>query len=105
MLFNCPTFLILDDKISKLDAELYIITQYHEEVFGKKVYQLHSYDFMKMKVGVKYVKPSFFNNKRYTVLGHHKLNETEAMGLIERIPRRLCRWSRGKFENLWFSSN
>ncbi len=25
--------------------------------------------------------------------------------LIERIPRRLRRWSRGKFENLWFSSN
>ena len=55
-----PLYKYTNEEVFKLDAEMYIIVQYHEEAFGQKVYQLHSYDFMNMQVGVKYVKAFFF---------------------------------------------
>lgn len=65
------------EEIKKLDAELYVLVQYHEESYSQKVYQVISYDFSKIDFDVKYA-PSFsFDEKGYTVLDHHKLSEVE----------------------------
>ena len=68
-----------DEEMASLDAELYLIVQYHEEAFGQKVYQIHSYDFMKMQVGVKFVASSYFNEEGFTVLDHQKLDDVVSM--------------------------
>lgn len=65
------------EEIAKLDAELYVLVQYHEESFGQKVYQITSYDFVDLALDVKYVPSSTFNDEGFTVLDHSKLSDVE----------------------------
>lgn len=75
-----PLFKYTNKEIEKLEAELYVLIQYHEESFGQKVYQITSYNFSQLKAEVKY-KPSFsFDEEGYMILDHSKLNEVEKMG-------------------------
>jgi len=72
-----PLFKYTDAKISELDAEIYILAQYHEESFSQKVYQMYSYNFSDIKVDHKFI-PSFsINESGYVVLDHKLLNKTE----------------------------
>ncbi|WP_298884551.1 ion channel [uncultured Polaribacter sp.] len=74
-----PLFNYTNKEIENLDAFLYILINYHEESFAQKVYQIYSYDFTKLKTGVKYVSSASFDEEGYTVLDHEKLNEVEKM--------------------------
>lgn len=74
-----PLYNYSNSEIEKLDAFLYILVNYHEESFAQKVYQIYSYDFNKLKLDVKYVPSSSFNEDGYTVLNHEKLSEVEKM--------------------------
>ena len=74
-----PLYQYTDDKIYKLDAEIYILIQYHEESFSQKVYQMFSYNFKDLRVGHQFI-PSFsINQDGYVVLDHNLLNSTEPM--------------------------
>lgn len=62
-----------------LDADLYILLNYHEESFSQRVYQIHSYKFDKLIENVRF-EPSFkFDSEGYTILDHEKLNETTSV--------------------------
>lgn len=74
-----PLFNYTNKEIENLDAFLYILINYHEESFAQKVYQIYSYDFTKLKTGVKYVSSASFDEEGYTVLDHEKLSEVEKM--------------------------
>ena len=74
-----PLFKYSNKEIEKLDAELYILVQYHEESFGQKVYQISSYDFSRLKINEKYKPAFYYDNEGFTVLDHNKLSETEKM--------------------------
>ena len=76
---NSPLFKYTDKEIENLDAFLYILSNYHEESFSQKVYQIHSYDFDKLEFGVKYLPSASFDAEGYTVLDHDKLSEVEKM--------------------------
>ena len=47
------TVCLTNEEVSKLNAELYLLLEYHEESFAQNVYQIYSYNFMEMKVDVK----------------------------------------------------
>lgn len=69
----------LNSDLSKLDAEIYILLNYHEESFAQKVYNIHSYKFDKLMMDVHF-EPSFtFDAEGNTVLDHDKLNEVNPM--------------------------
>ncbi|MCL7754559.1 ion channel [Polaribacter sp. Z022] len=74
-----PLFNYTNKEIENLDAFLYILINYHEESFAQKVYQIYSYDFTKLKTGVKYVSSASFDEEGYTVLDHEKLSEVKKM--------------------------
>ncbi|CAM1346208.1 ion channel [Tenacibaculum crassostreae] len=75
-----PLFKYTNTEIEKLEAELYVLIQYHEESFGQKVYQITSYNFSQLKTEVKYKSSFSFDEEGYMILDHDKLNEVEKMG-------------------------
>jgi len=74
-----PLYKYSNEEIKKLDAELYILVQYHEESYSQKVYQVISYDFTTLLCNVKYVRSYDFDEEGYTVLNHDKLSEVEPL--------------------------
>ena len=74
-----PLYSLSNDEISKLNAELFLLLQYHEESFAQNVYQVYSYDFMEMEVDVKYKSSFNFDENGFTILDHDKLSEVEKM--------------------------
>lgn len=76
---SSPLYKYSNEEIKNLDAELYILVQYHEETYSQKVYQVISYDFSNVDFDVKYA-PSFsFDDEGYTVLDHEKLSKVERL--------------------------
>ncbi|MFY0603087.1 MAG: ion transporter [Flavobacteriaceae bacterium] len=74
-----PLYKYLNTDLEKLDAELYILLNYHEESFAQKVYNIHSYKFDKLVKDVQF-EPSFtFDEEGNTVLDHDKLNNVNPM--------------------------
>lgn len=74
-----PLYKYSDEELKALDAELYILVQYHEESYAQKVYQVISYDFSQLQLDVKYIRSYDFDTEGYTVLDHQKLSEVESM--------------------------
>lgn len=74
-----PLFSLSDEEIKKLDAEWYILMQYHDDSFAQKVYQIHSYKTKNLKVNVKFTPSTSFNEDGYTVLNHRVLSDVEPM--------------------------
>ena len=60
-----------------LDAEIYILLNYHEESFSQRVYQMHSYKFDKLLENVEFERSYSFDEEGYVLLDHNKLNETK----------------------------
>lgn len=60
-----------------LDAEIYILLNYHEESFSQRVYQIHSYKFDKLIENVQFERSFSFDDEGYVMLDHDKLNETK----------------------------
>lgn len=76
---DSPLYKYLNQDLTKLDAELYILLNYHEESFAQKVYNIHSYKFDKLIMNGHF-EPSFaFDAEGNTVLDHDKLNEINPM--------------------------
>jgi len=75
-----PLFNYSKEDIKKLDAQLYILINYHEESFSQKVYQVYSYDFEDLITDVQYKPASHFNAEGYTVLDH------DALSVVEKMP-------------------
>lgn len=76
---DSPLLKYSNTEIASLNAELYILIQYHEESFGQKVYQATNYNFSQLEVDVKYVTSFSFNDEGYMLLDHEKLNDVEKM--------------------------
>ena len=74
-----PLYNLSNVEIAKLDAELFLLLQYHEESFAQNVYQIYSYDFDEMQVDVKYKTSFNFDENGYTILDHNTLSEVENM--------------------------
>ena len=76
---DSPLYSYTNEEISKLNAELFLLLQYHEESFAQNVYQIYSYDFMDLEVDVKYKSSYKFDENGYTILDHDTLSEVEKM--------------------------
>lgn len=64
-----------NEELQKLDAEIYILLQYHDEAFSQKLFKIYSYKFDKLKSDVRFV-PSFtFDGEGNTILDHDKLDQ------------------------------
>lgn len=74
---DSPLFKYSKEEIKHLDAQIYILLNYHEESFSQKVYQIHSYDFEELVLDVKYISASNFDVEGYTLSDHNKLSEVE----------------------------
>lgn len=66
-------------EIRELNAELYILIQYHDETFSQQVNQMHSYKTDSLMVDVKFKQSFYFNEEGYTVLDHIILSDVELM--------------------------
>lgn len=74
-----PLLKYLQSDLKELDAEVYILLNYHEESFAQKVYNIHSYKFDQLVMDVHF-EPSFaFDAEGNTVLDHDKLNQVTPM--------------------------
>lgn len=67
------------NEIKALDAELYILIQYHDETFSQQVNQMHSYKSADLLVDVKFKQSFSFDKEGYTVLDHSVLSDVEKM--------------------------
>lgn len=76
---DSPLYSYTNEEISELNAELFLLLQYHEESFAQNVYQIYSYDFMDLEVDVKYKSSYKFDEDGYTILDHDTLSEVEKM--------------------------
>tara|TARA_R110001583_G_scaffold8413_7_gene40224 strand:+ start:9380 stop:10300 length:921 start_codon:yes stop_codon:yes gene_type:complete len=69
-----PFFNLSDEEIQNLNAEWYILIQYHDDSFSQRVYQIHSYKMEDLKVNVQFVPATSYNKDGYTVLNHKILS-------------------------------
>jgi len=76
---NSPLSAYTNEEISQLNAELFLLLQYHEESFAQNVYQIYSYDFKDLEVDVKYKTSYTYDENGYTILDHDTLSEVEKM--------------------------
>ena len=74
-----PLYNFSNQEILNLNAELFMLLQYHEESFAQNVYQIYSYDFDELKVDVKYKSSYTFDENGFTILDHSTLSEVEKM--------------------------
>lgn len=74
-----PLYNFSNQEILNLNAELFMLLQYHEESFAQNVYQIYSYDFDELKVDVKYKSSYTFDENGFTILDHGTLSEVEKM--------------------------
>lgn len=74
-----PLYNFSNQEILNLNAELFMLLQYHEESFAQNVYQIYSYDFDELKVDVKYKSSYTFDENGFTILDHGTLSEIEKM--------------------------
>ena len=66
-----------NEELKQLDAELYILLQYHDEAFAQKLFKIYSYKFHQLQLDKKFV-PSFqFDHEGNTVLDHDTLDRLE----------------------------
>ncbi|WP_111706384.1 ion channel [Lutibacter citreus] len=72
-----PFYNMSNNQIKMLDAEWYVLIQYHDETFAQNVHQLHSYQMENLLVDVKFSSSVHFNDQGFTVLDHHILSEVE----------------------------
>jgi inward rectifier potassium channel len=64
-----------NEELKALDAEFYILLQYHDEAFSQKLFKIHSYKFSQLQIDKQFVKSFEFDHQGNTVLDHEKLNQ------------------------------
>lgn len=72
-----PLFRYSNQELQQLDAELYILVEYHDEAFAQKLFKIHSYKFHQLQVDKKFVSSFQFDHEGNTVLDHDKLDQLE----------------------------
>ncbi len=72
-----PLYNYSNEEISKLNARIYILFEYHEDSFSQRVYQMHSYDFKEIVPNVKFKSSIAYSEDGYTILDHDVLNQLE----------------------------
>mgnify|MGYP001092111428 CR=1 FL=1 len=68
-----------NEELKELDAELYILMQYHDEAFSQKLFKIYSYKFDKLKADVQFETSFSFDEEGYTQLDHNKLDQLNTM--------------------------
>lgn len=66
-------------ELQKLDAEMYILLEYHDQAFSQKLFKIYSYKFCQLKANMKFDTSFSFNEEGFTILDHHKLDELTTM--------------------------
>ena len=74
---SSPLYRYSNEALKNLDAELYILLQYHDEAFAQKLFKIHSYKLMELKIDKKFVSSFQFDNEGNTILDHDKLDQLE----------------------------
>ena len=74
-----PLYNLTSRQVKELDAEWYILMQYHDDSFAQRVYQVHSYTSKDLEVNVKFAPITHFNKDGYTVLDHKKISTLEKL--------------------------
>lgn len=74
-----PLYPFVKKGFSQLDAELYILLNYHEESFSQRVYQIHSYPFDRVIEDAQFIPSHGFNKEGYTIVDHDRLNQTKGL--------------------------
>jgi inward rectifier potassium channel len=64
-----------NEELQQLDAEIYILLQYHDEAFSQKLFKIYSYKFAQLKTDVKFVPSFLFDEEGNTILDHDKLDQ------------------------------
>lgn len=68
-----------NEELRSLDADLYILLQYHDESFSQKLFRIYNYKFDKLLLDVQF-EPSFsYDEEGYVVLDHDKLHNTNRL--------------------------
>lgn len=74
-----PLFKYSDKEMQELEAELYILLQYHDESFSQKLFRIYSYQFEDLLLNVKFEPSYHYDEKGFTVLDHETLDNTIEM--------------------------
>lgn len=69
-----------NEELQELDADIYILMQYHDESFSQKLFKIHSYKFDRLKTDVQFESSLMFDEEGYTLLDHDKLDELKEVG-------------------------
>ncbi len=76
---DSPFYGLSNGEMMNLDANLYVLIQYHEESYGQKVYQATTYNCSELIFNKKFKSSTAFNEDGYTILDHEKLNDVEKL--------------------------
>lgn len=76
---HSPLYNYSENELKNIDAHIYVLMSYHEEFFAQKVYQINTYNFTDLVIGVQYQKAASFDEFGYTVLDHDQLSKYEKM--------------------------
>jgi inward rectifier potassium channel len=64
-----------NEELKELDAEMYILLQYHDEAFSQKLFKIYSYKFSQLEVDMTFVPSFMFDDEGNTLLDHDKLDQ------------------------------
>ena len=70
-----PLSIFSDEELQDLNAELYILLEYHDQAFSQKLFKVHSYEFTQLKINQQFVPSLLFDKDGNTLLDHHTLNQ------------------------------
>jgi len=68
-----------NEELKELDAEMYILLEYHDEAFSQKLFKIYSYKFNQLEIDMKFESSFSFNEEGYTVLDHNTLDQLNPM--------------------------
>ena len=66
-----------NEELQTMDAEMYILLQYHDESFSQKLFKIYSYKFSQLQINKKFASSFMFDEEGYVLLDHEKLNHLE----------------------------
>ncbi|MEQ6123142.1 ion channel [Pseudotenacibaculum sp. MALMAid0570] len=68
-----------NEELQSLDAEMYILLQYHDEAFSQRLFKIYSYKFEQLVADVQFESSFRFNESGDTILDHDKLDQLNQM--------------------------
>lgn len=73
-----PLYNYSNKEILNLRANLFILFQYHENLYSQKLYKLHSYNFDELELNKRFIASSKFSEEGQIILDHDLLDQTES---------------------------